>query len=254
MSVVAAILSVVLGNPHPVATRDPEPPKPSVLQSTAPAPASFTYNAPSTQPGVLKVMVVGDSISQGKTGDDPWRCQLWRKLRTVMRVDMVGIRDDLAGGGDYANADCDTDHDAQWGSLDPLGGFLSTAKVTIAADVTTAKPDVMLVLLGINDINWAHPEATIETDFTELVTNARSSNPSLRIVAGTVMPTNGVVPQAPLDEYNTWLLANAASLGVTLVRTDLAIDPAVDLYDGVHPTTEGSGKIAKLFLPAILRR
>ena len=206
-------------------------------------------------PGVVRVMVVGDSISQGKTGDDPWRCQLWRKASTVMRLDMVGIRQDLHGGGDYGSElGCDPDHDAIWGSLNPLAGLVSTAKVTIAADVTAARPDVVLVLLGVNDVNLGHLEATIEADFTELVTSARTVDPGLVIVVGTVLPTDGVVNQAGIDAYNAWLTVIHASLQVKLVDTAAVFDPASMTYDGVHPTTGGSDVIARAFLSALLRR
>jgi hypothetical protein len=217
---------------------------------TAPTPVTAA-----ALPAAVRVMVVGDSISQGKTGDDPWRCQLWRKAITVMRVDMVGPRTDLHLGGEYGSElGCDPDHDAIWGSVDPLAGFVSTAKLTIAAEVTSAQPGVMLVLLGVNDVNHAHPLATIAADFTELVANARGANPNLVIVVGTVLPTNGVVDQAGIDAYNAWLVTNHTALGVRLVDTATVFDPVSMTYDGVHPTTAGSDVLARAFLPALLRR
>ena len=196
----------------------------------------------------LRVMVVGDSITHGRSADDPWRCRLYRTLAEQRPVDMVGTRSDLYGAPDGSSrylADCDPDHAAYWGRL------LAAAADTIRADVTTARPDVVLVLAGVNDINLGHSTERVAADFRRFVTEARAGRPDVAIVAGTVLPTVGVVDQTRIDAYNRWLWQHAAELDVTLATTAAAIDPAADLYDGVHPNERGAQRIAGAFLAAV---
>lgn len=52
--------------------------------------------APVPSGPVERIMVVGDSITQGSSGDYTWRYRLWRHLTDRgVRVDLVGPRDDL---------------------------------------------------------------------------------------------------------------------------------------------------------------
>lgn len=202
-----------------------------------------TLTAPAVEP--VRVMVVGDSITHGKTGDDPWRCHLYRAVNEVRPVDMVGVRSDLYGGGGYADPTCDGDHSAYWGKL------LELARQTVRADVTAAKPDVIVVLAGVNDVNWSHSTERIAGDLEAFLAGARAANPQIKVIVGTVLPTDGVVDQAGITAYNRWLWANADRLGVSLATTAAAINPTTDLYDGVHPNNQGATRIAAAFLPHI---
>lgn len=202
-----------------------------------------TLTAPAVEP--VRVMVVGDSITHGQTGDDPWRCHLYRAVKEVRAVDMVGVRSDLYGGGGYADPSCDPDHSAYWGKL------LELATQTVRADVTATEPDVIVLLAGVNDVNWSHSTERIAADLEQFLAGARAANPWVKIVVGTVLPTNGVVDQAGITAYNQWLWANADRLDISLATTAAAVNPATDLYDGVHPNSQGAARIAAAFLPHI---
>ena len=45
----------------------------------------------------LRVLLVGDSVTQGSAGDSTWRYRLWKHLEatTAGPVDLVGPRNDL---------------------------------------------------------------------------------------------------------------------------------------------------------------
>lgn len=227
MTVAAMIAIVLLGNASPAAA-DPVP------DSTP-----------------LRVMVVGDSITQGRGADDPWRCHLYRAIRELRPVDMVGVRSDLYGAPDGSSryaADCDPDHAAYWGRQ------LAASADTVRADVTAAHPDVIVVLAGTNDINLGHSVDQVAADFRRFVAEARVADPDIRIVAGTVLPTNGVVDQVRITAYNRWLWQRADELDVQLATTAAAIDPTTDLYDGVHPNGQGAARIAGAFLAGVTER
>src|SRR3954463_3457993 len=113
-----------------------------------------------------KVMVVGDSISQGSSGDYTWRYRLYKQLAGAgVTVDMVGPRRDVfdnvanrQGDDRYADPDFDSDHDAVWGQS------LINAKQTIQAEVTGADPDYLLLLMGINDLSFSTNAAQTEAN------------------------------------------------------------------------------------------
>lgn len=183
-------------------------------------------------------MVVGDSITQGLGGTDPWRCRMWRAA--AHPYNLVGPFNDLSGPGGYP-APCDPDHNSFWGR------FLSEAAGVIGRDVRTYRPEVVVVLLGVNDVNHAHPLSQIISDWQRFFAAVRSARPDTRIVVGTILPTNGVVSQGGIDAVNAWLVANAPAQRVVLARTADVIDPVADLYDGVHPGPTGAAKLAAAF-------
>jgi GDSL-like Lipase/Acylhydrolase family len=230
-----------------------------VVAVTLPAPASGTvWHKPVRGPAL---MVVGDSISQGSAGDFTWRYRLYRQfVATGERPDMVGPRDDLydnvnrrQGNHDYADPAFDTDHDAVWGRL------LSSAADTIASDVAAARPDYLLVLLGINDL--ASTGATsVEVSLRRFLANARIGNARVKIVLGTLLPTATSLTDPDLagriDDYNSGLVRIAAEFStaaspIAVARTGRDIDVATDLYDGTHPNARGEYKIAAAFADAL---
>src|SRR4030095_1828177 len=114
------------------------------------------------------MMIVGDSISHGSSGDYTWRYRLYKHLTANgIAVDFVGPRNDLenimttqAGDGDqtYADPDFDTDHDSQ------SGRTLVDEAAVIGSKVREYNPDYLLVLLGINDLGLrARTPAQVET-------------------------------------------------------------------------------------------
>lgn len=209
-----------------------------------------------------KLMVVGDSITQGSAGDYTWRYRLYRHLVAAdVRPDFVGPRTDLydnvaAQHGDtsYVDPAFDTDHDAIWGR--PLG----QAADTIAAEVRAAQPDYLLVLLGINDLTFFTDPAGTEAHLRRFVRNARDGRANVRFVFGTLLPTSKSVADqefaARLRDYNARLTRVAAELRratspivVAATGADVVVD--ADLYDGVHANARGEIKIAAAFADAL---
>ncbi len=221
------------------------------------------------RPRPHRIMVVGDSISQGSSGDFTWRMRLYRHLVDAgVAVDMVGPRDtlydnvtDQQGSQDYADPSFDADHDAMWGRM------LDEAATNIGAEVTTARPDVILVLLGINDLTYGGEIADAEASARALVANAHAASPTTSIVFGTVLPTEftRINPSfaAKIAGFNRQLAALAAAsekrtgaAGAPVLVADTAreIDVVDDLYDGTHPNARGEVKIAAGFADLLARR
>jgi len=212
-----------------------------------------------------RIMIVGDSISQGSAGDFTWRYRLWKHLEATApgATTFVGDRNYLfdnitaqQGSHAYADPNFNTAHHALWGRP------IVSEKDTIAAAVSSTGAQVLLVLLGINDLVWfgetpAQAVANMET----LIQNARSANPHLTFVIGHVMDRadifNGTLLQqdvtSQLDSlYDSMAsrLSTAASRIIT-AQTDAGWDPLKLTWDGTHPSSTGEVLIAAKFADAL---
>ncbi|GGK90750.1 hypothetical protein Sme01_53000 [Sphaerisporangium melleum] len=228
-----------------------------------------------------RIMIVGDSISQGREGDHTWRYRFWRALLDrEIAARFVGPwkgtwvpsavwpderpvhparPDDPAHNGAYRRGihfpACR--HYASWGRL------LHEAKDNIAGAVAAFEPDWLLVALGFNDLAWgvSGPDRVL-ADLSAFVERARAARPTVRFLVG------NVVPRTPLPEHphladdtaacNRELPALLAALSTDrskVVPVDMAgvYDPRVDSYDGVHPNISGEIKIAAAFSAVFLQ-
>ncbi|MBW8483888.1 SGNH/GDSL hydrolase family protein [Actinomadura parmotrematis] len=223
----------------------------------------------STPPeGATAIMIVGDSISHGSSGDWTWRYRFWKHLRQQgADVDLVGPKDTLddirtpeVGDDDatYADPEFDRDHDAQWGRP-----YLAEKDV-IEAKVAAHRPAYLLVLLGINDLFWYGVEPPdFEANLRAFVAAARRAAPALRIVLGTVLDTHkaGREPEfaARVAGCNARLRRVAAELDgpdtpVTVAETAAEFIAADHTWDGTHPNPNGEVRIAAAFADALAAR
>lgn len=209
----------------------------------APAPAAEAQ-------AETRILIVGDSVSQGADGDYTWRFFAHRGLvETGATVDLVGHRvgtylnDHRPWGGSYANPHFDTDHSARWGlSLWEMLYSPDAAAPTIDSLVDAHQPDVVVEMLGINDFLWLHTRPSqMLRQVREFVARARAAKADIDIVLGSL-------PHASLARvrvYNAALPALAAELSTPDSRVVSSPVPSHGLAeDGVHPTTTGEAKIA----------
>ncbi|NYD59001.1 lysophospholipase L1-like esterase [Nocardioides marinisabuli] len=219
-----------------------------------------------------RIMVVGDSISQGLEGDYTWRYRLKKHLtNSGVTSEFVGPWTGTtklpaaypAGWPDVSPAPVhtgayrpgvsfsDSQHLAQW------GWQMAQAKWEIASNVSTYTPDYLLVELGFNDLAWgvSDPAGTVSS-LRELIKNARAAKPNIRILVANVPQRSALASQPALPEkilqYNSLLPSALSSLStstspVQLVNLASAYDQSIDSYDGLHPNVRGEAVIAKAF-------
>lgn len=223
-----------------------------------PAPRALAASA-------TKIMIVGDSISQGSAGDFTWRYRLWKHLEATApgATTFVGDRNylfdnigDVQGSHAYADPNFNTNHHALWGRPIVL------EKDTIAGVVRSTGAQVLCVLLGINDLVWygetpAQAEANMET----LIQNARSANPHLTFVIGHVMDRGDIFNGTLLNQDTASQLsslydsmASRLSTGASRIvtaQTDAGWDPLKLTWDGTHPSSTGEVLIAAKFADAL---
>ncbi|KQY58586.1 hypothetical protein ASD11_02710 [Aeromicrobium sp. Root495] len=221
---------------------------PTIAATTSPAAAAVTH----------RVLITGDSITQGSSGDYTWRYRLWNKLAGTAsgRVAFVGTRTDLydnvgrkSGSQHYAASFSARSHSARWGDtyVDELD--------SIASQVSASKATTLVTMLGSNDLAYkTSPGATLANVKT-YIQRARKARPGLDVVVGEVV--NRYDPWAGTyslnDEsgaYATKLRALASSLSTSSQRVVVAStrngwDAQKHTWDGTHPNPTGEKLIAQ---------
>lgn len=164
--------------------------------------------------GKTKIMVVGDSISEGQQGDFTWRYRLSQWLAsqnvsvdfvgpymgTVQPIDAHGPQPDAVWNGSSASAPAqlkvdggyavqsdgsrisfDSDHFAVWGRQ------VAQDMSQIQDQVRVYQPDMVLVELGFNDVGWfvSDGEGTLSS-MKKLIDNARIAKPDVKFVIANI--------------------------------------------------------------------
>ncbi|WP_374455227.1 SGNH/GDSL hydrolase family protein [Nocardioides sp.] len=214
-----------------------------------------------------RVMVVGDSVTQGYKGDVTWRYFFWHALQDAGdRVDLVGPRRgpfyyhpdgtfdwDYSGADAYAEPDFDQDHGAWYGGR--LGEHNNWFYVPFAPQVQEQQPDVIVSLWGINDLSDADQgPAELIASYRTWIAEARSVRPDVDFVIGRLPYT--WLYDGEVTAFNAMLGDLAAELGTAESRISVATmtapyTQAGDSYDYVHPNVSGQAKIAQMMGTAV---
>jgi hypothetical protein len=203
----------------------------------------------------VRILVVGDSMTQGSSGDWTWRYRLSQHLTGHgVSFDLVGPRDDLweyveahDGSQAYVDPGFDRDHAARWGmhlaSMDqapPVGIGYSISQL-----VDEFHPDVVVEMLGVNDLAFGGktPDqlAGLLQDFVD---EARTADPSVALVMARIpQPWRSDVRafNPLLDDLAEDLDTAASPVVVADTDTDYSL---ADSFDSAHPNARGELKIA----------
>ncbi|MEU7474589.1 cellulase family glycosylhydrolase [Lentzea sp. NPDC042327] len=199
----------------------------------------------------VRIMALGDSIT-GSPGC--WRALLWKHLQDTGHtgVDFVGS---LPAPG------CGFPYD---GENEGHGGILATNIVRdnqLPGWLATARPDVMLMHLGTNDVWNNIPAQTILNAYTTMLGQMRAANPAVKLVVAQLIPMNPsgcpACGQRVADlnaAIPAWARANSTTASpITVVDQWTGFSTATDTTDGVHPnTTTGIQKIESRWYPAVV--
>jgi len=206
----------------------------------------FASAIAAAEPAPVRIMAVGDSITQGggKTFAT-YRILLAEKLKVAgVRCEFVGSR-------------------PTEGSATPLwhegyGGKNAEYLASILEAKLKAHPaDVVMLQAGHNHFVEEKPVAGIVAAHREMVTTARKLNPKAVVFIAQVIPSGKLPKYAYIPELNVALAALVKELhrpGQPVYLVDLAtgFDVATDtIPDRVHPNDRGAEKIAQRWCEAL---
>jgi hypothetical protein len=216
--------------------------------------------------GSPRIMIVGDSITSGSSGDYTWQYRLYQHLRADgVSPQMVGPYGWLYNNVTRADGDCsyadpmfERANDAYWGM--PLWQEESAIK----AKVAKYRPDYLLELLGLDDFAFfGKTQPQMASYLAGFIGQARAANPHIRIVLGIILPDSRTQDSATfaasIAAFNNTISATASQLSTAASPIAVANDAAgfnvaADTWDGSHPNANGEVRIAAGFANALARR
>ncbi len=201
----------------------------------------------------LRLLLLGDSITDGWTVPGGWRLPLFQLFDGTF-VDFVGQSTNnappgLLEGGEPSNVLFDRDHQGQSG----ITAFTVAANIDGIAAATM--PDAVLLMLGTNDvIHDADPVNDLLPRLQAIIDGLVAQNPNVTILLGNLLPINNTADQAEVDAINAQFpafIAGLQSAGVNITLVDFASITLSDLVDGLHPNAPGYAEMAQIWFNAL---
>lgn len=238
----------------------------------------FGFEAQSqSQP--IRIMSLGNSITQGNKELQSYRYPLWKKLIDEgINFEFVGSQTENYTGNppfqEYNGQSFSNRNEGHWGwrADEILNGRDGN---NIAKWAEAHKPDFVLLHLGTNDLFQKQSIESTLDDLRGIVGVLREKNPAVNIFLAQLIPADpdnkdleDISKEIPL--FNEQLPTLVASLNsdsrypdsqVILVDQNSGFNPAQnpnaiagqgDSYDGLHPNRLGEEKMAQVWLEAIL--
>jgi hypothetical protein len=226
-------------------------------------PAGTAGAQPASPQAAVKIMPLGDSITQSVVGQASYRYWLDKKLHAAnISFDFVGSMVDNVGGPPTPS-DFDLNHEGHsgyttWNILEPGNnpqGF------NLAASFNLRIPDIVLLHMGTVDVLDKIPTNDTIANLGGIIDKARAANPNVAVLIAQIIPKDAAL--YPADVAGTISLnqailpfahqKNTAQARVIVVDqfTGFNATQGVDTYDGVHPNASGEQKVAARFFQGI---
>jgi lysophospholipase L1-like esterase len=194
--------------------------------------------------GGVRVMPLGDSITDGITVPGAYRIGLWQRLvNGGYQVDFVGS---LSNGPSALG-----DHDHEGHS----GWRIDQIDANITGWLGAYTPHTVLLHIGTNDIIQNHDVANAPARLSALIDHITASVPSAEVFVATLIPLANSGQESSVRAFNATvpgIVQSKAAAGrhVHLVDMHAALTTA-DLADGVHPNAAGYDKMAATWYSAL---
>jgi len=205
------------------------------------------------QPDSLRIMPLGDSITEAQGGVSEtqlgfasYRYWLWHELIDRGHpVDFVGSQYGV-WNGPPPYTDYDQDHEGHW------GWRADQILAEITGWVESARPDIVLIHLGHNDLWQGQSIASTIDDLGGIIDDIRGVNPRAILLLARVIPPALGVPDS-LPELNDQIdilgvQMNTPESPVIVVDHETGFDPWIHTYDSVHPNELGEQFMAERWL------
>ncbi|WP_326559923.1 ricin-type beta-trefoil lectin domain protein [Micromonospora sp. NBC_01796] len=214
------------------------------LAQAVPAQATTAQAPPVTlaeSNGGVRIMPLGDSITDGFNVPGGYRINLWQRFVAS------GYTVDFVGSGFNGPASLG-DHDHEGHS----GWRIDQLDANIVAWLQATNPRTVLLHIGTNDMNQNYDVANAPARLSALIDKIRANAPSVELFVATITPETNPTLQARVQAYNATIPGIVAQKGPQTHLVDMfsALTTA-DLADGVHPNAAGYDKMAARWFTAL---
>ncbi len=216
--------------------------------SMVPVVGEANAGAATNQP-VIRIMPLGDSITESGKGHPSYRYFLWQRLAADgLRVDFVGSKHSIPDGS-HAASDFDGDHEGH------SGWRADQILARIPAWASSARPDIVLLHLGHNDLWQGEGVPATLKDLSDILDRVREVNPHVRVFIAQIIPSASISMEttAQLNEGIAELAhaKSTVSSPVTAVDQSSGFHAATMTRDGTHPNDEGERHMADRWYAAL---
>jgi lysophospholipase L1-like esterase len=203
----------------------------------------------------VRIMPLGDSITQALSDQRSYRYNLWVKLvDDGAAFAFVGSQDSNYGGNpvwpDHLGQPFDRHHEGH-------AGFRSDEiAASLPGWMSSYVPDVVLMHVGTNDVLQGRSNDETVVYLRQIIDLLRARNSHVAILLATLIPTTYFPQNDRITELNVRIEAivlqkNTSQSPVILVDQSAGFDAAADLSDGVHPSASGEEKMARKWFEAL---
>ncbi|MGK4584206.1 FG-GAP-like repeat-containing protein [Kitasatospora sp. HPMI-4] len=205
---------------------------------------SSATTGPVTSPPLLKVMPLGDSITAGyqSSSGAGYRLPLWNEAasQSRYRMDFVGT---VQGG-----AVQDPDNEGHGGTM------IDDIRGQIDGYVTKDQPDVVLLHLGINDLDRGTDKAHAGDRMTALIDQIFADRPGVAVIVQGLLPTTPSVDSSLIASYNAQLAQLQPTEQAAGHKYRYVAGPSLSagqFADGLHPNDQGYARMAQTYYQAL---
>lgn len=193
----------------------------------------------------IKIMPLGDSITDGYNFPGGYRINLWKQLSDRgYKVNFVGS---LSNGPDSLP---NQNHEGHSGwRIDQINMYVNVW-------LKRTKPDVILLTIGTNDIVQNYQVETAPDRLNNLIDDIFKELPEVEILVASIPPIEVAIVDKKVKSYNRAIASlvegrqkEGDKLRFVDINSALNFD---DLADTVHPNGQGHSKMAKVWEEALI--
>ena len=199
----------------------------------------------------IRIMPLGNSITQGSYGSNSYRRNLYHKLvQAGYDVDFVGSMTRVYLG-EPPDPDYDLSHEGHWGwKTNDILEYLSQW-------LESYTPDLVLIHIGTNDLYYEMEIESTISDIKSIITTLWRDNSNVVIFLAKLIPWDDEVMNSRICALNENMDGIAEAISTTqspviIVDQYSGFDAVSDTgNDGIHPNNQGEEKMAENWFIAL---